>query len=173
VAAVRADAERLAAARPTAVNLAWGVRRALARLPHGADAVLAEALAMIEEDEQTNRVMGAKAAAVVRSLCPRRPLRVMTHCNTGGLATVAWGTALGAIRELAAAGDIEYVLAGETRPLLQPNRGRRWHETRHLWHPPRLDSGTPTWCSTGQGRSGRLCRCVAARPRCFPTTWCL
>src|SRR5215470_1723025 len=149
-AAVRADAERLAAARPTAVNLAWGVRLALARLPHGADAVLAEALTMIEEDERTNRVMSAKAASVVRSLCPRRPLRVMTHCNTGGLATIAWGTALGAIRELAASGDIEYVLAGETRPLLQGARLTAW-ELRQAGIPFRLcaDSAGPAAISRG------------------------
>lgn len=102
------------------------------------------------EDEQTNRVMGAKAAAVVRSLCPRRPLRVMTHCNTGGLATVAWGTALGAIRELAAAGDIEYVLAGETRPLLQGARLTAW-ELRQAGIPFRLcaDLAGPAAISRG------------------------
>jgi methylthioribose-1-phosphate isomerase len=119
---VRAEAARLAAARPTAANLAWGVERALARQPEGPDAVLAEALAVLDEDEQINREASRRAADLVLHLCQRRPLRVLTHCNTGRLATVAWGTALGTVRHLAAADQIEYVLANETRPLLQGSR---------------------------------------------------
>jgi len=121
-AAVERAAARLAGARPTAANLAWGVRRALARLPAGPDAVLAEARAVLVEDEQANREASRLAATLVLDLCPRRPLRILTHCNTGRLATVAWGTALGAVRHLAAAGEVEYVLADETRPLLQGAR---------------------------------------------------
>jgi methylthioribose-1-phosphate isomerase len=120
--AVRANAERLASARPTAANLRWGVSRALARLDDGPDAVLAEALAVLEEDEQANRRASDRAADLIRELCERRPLRILTHCNAGRLATVAWGTALGAVRSLAEAGDVEYVLADETRPLLQGAR---------------------------------------------------
>jgi methylthioribose-1-phosphate isomerase len=119
---VRRHAERLATARPTAANLRWGVERALARLAIGPDAVLAEALAVLDEDERANRSASDRAADLVRSLCERRPLRILTHCNAGRLATVAWGTALGAVRSLAEAGDIEYVLADETRPLLQGAR---------------------------------------------------
>jgi methylthioribose-1-phosphate isomerase len=121
-ATVRAEAARLAAARPTAVNLAWGVQRALTRLPRGPEAVLAEALAVLDEDERANREASRRAAELVLRLCERRPLRVLTHCNTGRLATVAWGTALGAVRHLAEAHQIEYVLASETRPLLQGSR---------------------------------------------------
>ncbi|HEY1487873.1 MAG TPA: S-methyl-5-thioribose-1-phosphate isomerase [Micromonosporaceae bacterium] len=121
-AVVRGQAERLATARPTAVNLRWGVQRALARLGDGPDAVLAEALAVLAEDERVNRQASERAAEEIRSLCTRRPLRILTHCNAGRLATVAWGTALGAVRCLAEAGDIEYVLADETRPLLQGAR---------------------------------------------------
>lgn len=120
--AVRAEATRLAAARPTAVNLAWGVQRALERLPEGPEAVLAEALAVLDADEWVNREASRRAADLVLRLCRRRPLRVLTHCNTGRLAAVAWGTALGAVRHLAEAGQIEYVLAAETRPLLQGTR---------------------------------------------------
>ena len=120
--AVRVEAAWLAAARPTAVNLAWGVERAIARLPEGPDAVLAEALTVLDEDEQVNREASRRAADLVLQLCERRPLRVLTHCNTGRLATVAWGTALGAVRHLAQADQVEYVLAGETRPLLQGSR---------------------------------------------------
>jgi S-methyl-5-thioribose-1-phosphate isomerase len=148
--ALRRDAERLAAARPTAVNLAWGVKRALSRVDGGADAILAEALAMVEEDERLNRAAAARAADLVRWLCPDRPLRLLTHCNTGGLATVAWGTALGAIRALHEAGRVAEVLAGETRPLLQGARLTAW-ELRRAGIPHRLcaDSAGPTAIATG------------------------
>ncbi len=119
---VRFHAERLAAARPTAVNLRWGVRRALALLGDGPQAVLGEALAVLDEDERVNREASLRAAELIRSLCARRPLRLLTHCNAGRLATVAWGTALGVVWHLAADGDVEYVLADETRPLLQGAR---------------------------------------------------
>ncbi|MEV6521880.1 S-methyl-5-thioribose-1-phosphate isomerase [Longispora sp. NPDC051575] len=125
-AAVRADAARLADARPTAVNLAWGVRRALAKLPEGPDAVLAEAVAMVDEDERVNRAAGKRAADLLAERYGDRPLRLLTHCNAGALATVAWGTALGAVRELAAAGRVESVLATETRPLRQGARLTVW-----------------------------------------------
>ncbi|MGW7536296.1 S-methyl-5-thioribose-1-phosphate isomerase [Amycolatopsis sp. NPDC054798] len=123
---VRAEADRIAHARPTAVNLAWGVQRALAQLPRGADAVLAEAQAMLDEDEQRNRTASAHAAEVVLDACPRRPLRLLSHCNTGHLATVAWGTGLGVVWHLHARGLVESVLVDETRPLLQGSRLTAW-----------------------------------------------
>jgi methylthioribose-1-phosphate isomerase len=76
----------------------------------------------LDEDERVNREASRRAADLVLRLCRRRPLRVLTHCNAGRLATVAWGTALGAVRHLADAHEIEYVLADETRPLLQGSR---------------------------------------------------
>jgi methylthioribose-1-phosphate isomerase len=128
--AVRTDASRLAAARPTAVNLRWGVQRALSRLEDGAAAVLAEALAVLAEDERTNRAAASRAADEVQRLCGQeRPLRVLTHCNTGRLATSAWGTALGAIRELWQRGALAEVLVDETRPLLQGSRLTAWELT--------------------------------------------
>ena len=84
--------------------------------------MLAEALAVLDEDERVNRDGVGRAADLIRELCDRRPLRLLTHCNAGRLATVAWGTALGVVWHLAAAGDVEYVLADETRPLLQGAR---------------------------------------------------
>ena len=77
---------------------------------------------MLEQDETANRQASHRAAELIRDLCERRPLRILTHCNAGRLATVAWGTALGAVRALAEAGDVESVLADETRPLLQGAR---------------------------------------------------
>ncbi|NIJ13691.1 methylthioribose-1-phosphate isomerase [Saccharomonospora amisosensis] len=124
--AVGADAERLANARPTAVNLRWGVERALAALPRGAEAVTAAALAMLTEDERINKQASRNAADLVLRHCSRRPLRLLTHCNTGRLAAVDWGTALGVVRQLHAAGQVEYVLADETRPLLQGSRLTAW-----------------------------------------------
>ncbi len=125
-AAVLAEARRISDARPTAVNLAWAVRRVLATLGGGADAVLAEALAILDEDEQRNRAAAGNAAEFVRELCGPGPLRLLTHCNTGRLATVAWGTALGTIRALAEDGGVAEVLFGETRPLLQGARLTAW-----------------------------------------------
>ena len=149
--AVRADARRIVAARPTAVNLRWAVDRVLARLPDGADAVLAEALAVLEEDERINHAAAARAAELVRQLCPRPPLRVLTHCNSGGLATVRWGTGLGAIRELAAAGDVAEVLATETRPLLQGARLTVWElEQAGIPHRLCVDSAGPAAIATGR-----------------------
>ena len=121
-AAVRADAERLASARPTAVNLRWGVNRALARLDGGASAVLREATLMLDEDERINRAASGRAADLIRDTVSRRPIRLLTHCNAGRLATVAWGTALGVVWHLAASGEIGPVLVDETRPLLQGAR---------------------------------------------------
>jgi S-methyl-5-thioribose-1-phosphate isomerase len=118
---VRAEAERIAAARPTAVNLAWAVRRVLARLPEGADAVLAEARAVCEEDVVTNRALAERGADLVMALTAA-PVRVHTHCNAGGLACVEWGTALGIVRALHERGVLTSVTADETRPLLQGSR---------------------------------------------------
>ncbi|MFE0024701.1 S-methyl-5-thioribose-1-phosphate isomerase [Amycolatopsis sp. NPDC059021] len=127
---VRAEAGRIAGARPTAVNLSWGVERALAKLPGGADAVLLEALAILDEDEELNRTASAHAAEVVLAACPRRPLRLLSHCNAGSLATVAWGSALGVVWHLQDRGLVESVLVDETRPLLQGARLTAWELER-------------------------------------------
>lgn len=123
---VEAEAERVAQARPTAVNLSWGVSRALAKLPEGPEAVLAEALEILDEDERINHEASRLAAAVVLENCERRPLRLLSHCNAGHLATVAWGSALGVVWHLNARGLVESVLVDETRPLLQGARLTAW-----------------------------------------------
>ncbi|MEV6623349.1 S-methyl-5-thioribose-1-phosphate isomerase [Amycolatopsis sp. NPDC051106] len=123
---VEADAELIATARPTAVNLAWGVRRAMAKLHQGADAVLDEALALLAEDEELNKAASEHAAEVVLAECARRPLRLLSHCNAGRLATVGWGSALGVVWHLHARGLVEEVLVDETRPLLQGARLTAW-----------------------------------------------
>lgn len=123
---VELQAARIAAARPTAKNLSWGVHRALAKLPQGPQAVLGEALRMLTEDGRVNRAAASHAADLVEQLCPGQRLRILTHCNTGRLATTAFGTAIGALRVLHARGKIDSVLVDETRPLLQGARLTAW-----------------------------------------------
>lgn len=124
---VRAAVARVRDARPTAVNLMVCVDRVLKRLPDGLDAVLDEAAAVQREDVDANRAMGAHGADwLLERTGLQRPLRILTHCNTGALATAGWGTALGVVRELHARGRLETVHADETRPLLQGARLTAW-----------------------------------------------
>jgi methylthioribose-1-phosphate isomerase len=116
---VEAAAARLRAARPTAVNLARGVDRALSRLADGPAAVLAEARSVLEEEASASRAIGERGADLLGG---GAPVRLLTHCNTGWLATVEWGTALGIVTVLHERGLVERVYADETRPLLQGAR---------------------------------------------------
>jgi S-methyl-5-thioribose-1-phosphate isomerase len=130
------DADRLAAAvrlvttaRPTAVNLGRGARRAAARLPQGFDAVLAEADALRDEEIAASAAMATRGADLLTELCGAAP-RVLTHCNTGALAAVVGGTALGVVAELHRRGALGPVIASETRPLLQGARLTAWELDR-------------------------------------------
>jgi methylthioribose-1-phosphate isomerase len=109
----------LRAARPTAVNLMWALDRMKARIAAGADAqaLEREAQAIQDEDLAANRHMGELGAALIAP-----GSGVLTHCNTGSLATAGFGTALGVIRAGVAQGRIERVYAGETRPWQQGAR---------------------------------------------------
>jgi methylthioribose-1-phosphate isomerase len=150
LAAVGRDAERLIAARPTAVNLAWAVRRVSNRLAEGADAVLAEARALVEEDERVNTAAASHAADLLIELCGAQPLRVATHCNTGWLATLGRGTALGAIAELDERGCLRSVLIGETRPLLQGARLTTWElASAGIEHRLCVDAAVPAAIARG------------------------
>jgi S-methyl-5-thioribose-1-phosphate isomerase len=120
---------RLESARPTAVNLARGVRLAAAALPDGPDAVLAAALALRDEEMAASRAMADRGADLVGALCGAGP-RVLTHCNTGGLASVTGGTALAVVTELHRRGTLGAVVASETRPLLQGARLTAWELSR-------------------------------------------
>jgi len=117
----------LRAARPTAVNLMWALDRMRARIEAGADAVALarEAQAIQDEDLAANRAMGAMGAALIQL-----GSGVLTHCNTGSLATSGYGTALGVIRAGVASGSIARVYAGETRPWLQGARLTMWELQR-------------------------------------------
>jgi S-methyl-5-thioribose-1-phosphate isomerase len=124
-----AEVGRLRRARPTAVNLAWGVDRAAAALPAGPDAVLAEALAVRDEEIASSASMARYGADLVTELAGSQP-RLLTHCNTGALACVTGGTALGVLTALHAAGRLGEVVASETRPLLQGARLTAWELQR-------------------------------------------
>ena len=116
----------LRSARPTAVNLAWGVDQVRPLIGSGSAAVLARALEIAAADAAANRAMGALGADLIETMIPGRNLRLLTHCNTGALATTDWGTALGVIRELHDRGRVTEVFADETRPLLQGSRLTAW-----------------------------------------------
>ncbi len=118
---------QLRAARPTAVNLMWALDRMKARIAAGADTAALEREAQLIQDEDlaANRRMGELGAALIAP-----GSAVMTHCNTGSLATSGYGTALGVIRAGVAAGRIDHVYAGETRPWQQGARLTMWELVR-------------------------------------------
>ena len=122
--ALRRAADDLIAARPTAVNLAWAVRRmldALGPLPAAGrrNEAWRLAAAMADDDVAVNAAIGRHGLGLLRSLRPRggRPrLNLLTHCNAGWLATVDWGTALAPVYAARAAGLDVHVWVDETRP---------------------------------------------------------
>jgi methylthioribose-1-phosphate isomerase len=127
------DFERLcrtfAATRPTAVNLFWAIERmaqVVARNRHRNLETIRmllerEALAIFEEDIQTNRQLGAQGVDLIED-----GTAILTHCNAGALATAGYGTALGIVRAAAAAGKRIHVYVNETRPFLQGARLTAW-----------------------------------------------
>ncbi|MGE5346768.1 MAG: S-methyl-5-thioribose-1-phosphate isomerase [Acidithiobacillales bacterium] len=140
-AALSLAAERLAAARPTAVNLPAAVARmrraieASAGEPavERAGALEREAASIAEEDREACARIGRRGAAWLRRRSPARReqpvLTILTHCNAGALATAGVGTALGIVRALAAEGPVS-VFADETRPFLQGARLTAWELKR-------------------------------------------
>lgn len=131
VLAARDEPERLDAAlallrsaRPTAVNLMWALDR-MKRVGADAGALAREAQAIQDEDLTANRRMGELGAALIGD-----GEGVLTHCNTGSLATAGYGTALGVIRAGFATGRIAGVYACETRPWLQGARLTMWELLR-------------------------------------------
>lgn len=124
-------AEKLAATRPTAVNLFWAINRMLrvARQTPGSveqiqSALLDEAHAIAAEDLQTCQAIGEHGLSVL----PATPaqVRLLTHCNAGALATAGYGTALGVVRAAWSAGRLSRVYADETRPRLQGAKLTTW-----------------------------------------------
>jgi methylthioribose-1-phosphate isomerase len=126
---VEAAAAELGSARPTAVNLRWAVDRMRAALARSAaagpaaarEALVGEAVAMLEEDRALCRRIGEHGARLIED-----GDTVLTHCNAGALATAGDGTALSVVYAAAAQGKRVRVLADETRPLLQGARLTAW-----------------------------------------------
>lgn len=123
----------LAESRPTAVNLRWALERMAKVRPRDAASLLREAEEIHREDLAQNLRMGELGAA----LLPLKGARVLTHCNTGALATGGHGTALGVIRTAWAQGRIAQVYNTETRPWLQGARLTAW-ELMHEGIPGKL-----------------------------------
>lgn len=122
-----AEIDRIRHARPTAVNLDAGVSAIEPLVGTEPQEVQAAALHMVDGIAEANRALGLRGAAYLREVCGTgRPLRVHTHCNTGSLACLGWGTALGVVRALHAGGDLDHVVVDETRPLLQGARLTCW-----------------------------------------------
>jgi methylthioribose-1-phosphate isomerase len=135
---VAAAAAALTAARPTAVNLGWGVRRVLAayrtagppsgHVPgseEGPLAALLEARAIAAEDARASTAMAAHGLGLVP-----RGARILTHCNTGSLVSAGEGTAFAVILAAHRAGRLARLWVDETRPLLQGARLTAWEAQR-------------------------------------------
>jgi len=109
--------------RPTAINLAWGLEKIMNVANSGNSVeqiktlVINEANSMAEQDIETNKTMGKNGSELFENNDT-----IMTHCNAGALATVAYGTALGVIRAAKESGKIVKVIATETRPVQQGSR---------------------------------------------------
>ncbi len=113
-------------ARPTAVNLAWAVEKIRKHVPNGRDAVMAAAQELASDDKQSSTDMGNIGADWLINKLGAKPLTLLTHCNTGSLATTGTGTALGVVKEMHKRGYVKEVYADETRPLLQGSRLTAW-----------------------------------------------
>lgn len=125
--ALRQAAADLRGARPTAVNLMWAMDRMTALLDRGGDAaaLVQEAEAIFREDVALCEAMARQGLALFGA-----GEAVLTHCNSGGLATAGLGTALGVIIRGFEAGKVSHVFVDETRPLLQGARLTTWELAR-------------------------------------------
>ena len=129
VEAIAPTIDRLGETRPTAVNLRWAIERMTSMLDDHAneapeiivERAFEEAEAMLEEDREHNRAMAREGARLFSN-----EASILTHCNTGGLATGGFGTALGVIRAVDADVHLEQVWIDETRPYLQGARLTAW-----------------------------------------------
>ena len=127
IAELEMAADMIRNSRPTAINLSWGVDRALQAARGGEsteeirEAALRSAEGIAEEDIRVNRAIGKNGAKLLED-----GDTILTHCNAGRLACVGWGTALGVVRSAVEAGKKIEVYACETRPLHQGSRLTAW-----------------------------------------------
>ncbi len=131
---------RLLETRPTAVNLSWALdrmRALLTPLPEAdrAEVALREAAAVCDEDVEINRMIGVHGLEIIRRIAAGKPagepVRVLTHCNAGWLATVDWGTATSPIYHATEAGIPVHVFVDETRPRNQGALLTAWEMVGH------------------------------------------
>jgi methylthioribose-1-phosphate isomerase len=123
---LQTEVERIADARPTAVNLRREVQATAAMIAQGPAAVEAAAAAVRDTAISVSRRMSERGARYLSDAAGTRPLTIHTHCNTGTLACLGWGSALGVIRALHEQGELRQVIVDETRPLLQGARLTCW-----------------------------------------------
>jgi len=123
---LEAQIDRIRDARPTAVNLAWGVNQVRGSVSRGFPAVLGLARQVVADDEAANWRLSQHGADWILANVDKEKVRVVTHCNSGALATSAWGTGYGIIHELHQRGRLGLVYVDETRPLLQGARLTSW-----------------------------------------------
>lgn len=155
---VEAAAAAIAGARPTAVNLGWGARRALDAYqaasaasgpqaqPLAPAAALREARSIAEADERACEQMAARGLALVPA-----GARILTHCNTGSLVTAGEGTAFGLALAAHRAGLLRMLWIDETRPLLQGSRLTAWEAARTgMPHQVLADSAAASLMAAGQ-----------------------
>lgn len=120
------EIERIADARPTAVNLRREVQATAAVVQQGQPAVEAAAIAVRDTAIGVSRRISDRGARYLSSVGGTGPLTIHTHCNTGTLACLGWGSALGVIRALHELRELRHVIVDETRPLLQGARLTCW-----------------------------------------------
>ena len=132
---IRSAAETLAATRPTAVNLRWGIERMLSVLADVSDSeamvakLRTEAEAICEEDVAISRSIGKHGADLLASIAERKdgePVNILTHCNAGALATINWGTATAPMYVAQERGIPIHVWVDETRPRNQGSQLTAW-----------------------------------------------
>jgi S-methyl-5-thioribose-1-phosphate isomerase len=147
---LNAEIKRIADARPTAVNLSREVTAVAARVGEGSRAVEEAALAVLAATAAVSYQISERGAAYLVRACGDGPLRVHTHCNTGSLACLGWGSALGVIRALHAGGALSQVIVDETRPLLQGARLTCWElDQLGIEHRLACDGAAPFLISQG------------------------
>ena len=163
--------KRLQATRPTAVNLAWALQRmqaGLEEVPPSRRETMAFKLArlMEREDVRVCQAIGDAGADLLTVLGHGRkwgePVNILTHCNAGGLAAVAWGTALAVVYKTAARGMPVHVWVGETRPRNQGAALTCWELARHgIPHTLIVDNAGGLMM-----QQGRVDVCIVGSDRC-------
>ncbi len=136
----KGECDRLKAARPTAMNLFWGVDRVMEKaiLETNYDArvkiALAEALEVVEEEAVNCRKIGEYGLAIIKEIAEKKngaPVNILTHCNAGWLACIEYGTATAPMYTAFDAGLDIHVWVDETRPLNQGSRLTAWELGKH------------------------------------------